>query len=463
MVTPFLKDLRKWISTTGKKWLQDQHQQKLSTAANLIAAEETEVEEELFSSPPATDVSLAGSRSTQPANGFSDQDEASMRLKNMLQFGPQKEPDQSSAKLMNMLGGGVSVGGNSEHPQVAQLGPNPRALLSMLRTGDGSGALNHAPEANKIASPQTPKRAPPAAPQHQASYAQSPPPKQQSPKPPPQITQQKKAPKPLKNTGGIGAGAGWPQFPRNVPEELPSPPPTSNFAAPPQMSQFNNHTTPKNPPPPQQQPTFPAHQNGSNPPQRYPQQTPQPPLTPLDAFTPSKPPDPNQAGTLLSILKGATPKPSTPTPTLAKPPTPKGPRSQQPTKPDLLATLRSSPRALQSPYAPPPPITPNRPATTQPHFRTQYSAKAPAFDRRESISNEQQQTLLAMFRTGTPVPEDVLMSSPEQSPVRPVRMRSVSGGSRRSGRRAEVQKSPLGKEREGLMAYLEGVAKMGGQ
>lgn len=68
-----------------------------------------------------------------------------------------------------------------------------------------------------------------------------------------------------------------------------------------------------------------------------------------------------------------------------------------------------------------------------------------------------------MFRTGTPVPEDVLMSSPEQSPVRPARMRSVSGGSRRSVRRAEVQKSPLGKEREGLMAYLEGVAKMGGQ
>lgn len=102
-----------------------------------------------------------------------------------------------------------------------------------------------------------------------------------------------------------------------------------------------------------------------------------------------------------------------------------------------------------------------------------------SFDRRESVSNEQQQTLLAMFRTGTPgqpttgLNDEAVMSSPEQSPARPVRVRSMSGGSgSRSGSRAarrakgtETPKSPLGKEREreSLMKYLEGVANGAGQ
>lgn len=95
------------------------------------------------------------------------------------------------------------------------------------------------------------------------------------------------------------------------------------------------------------------------------------------------------------------------------------------------------------------------------------------------MSNEQQQTLLAMFRTGTPgqpttgLNDEAVMSSPEQSPARPARVRSMSGGSvSRSGSRparrakgTETPRSPLGKEREreSLMKYLEGVANGAGQ
>lgn len=555
MVLPFLKDLRKWISTTGRQWLQDQHQQKLSAAANLIPAEETEFEEEL-SSPPLTHASMGSGNfpNTQPANGYSnniDHDEASMRLKNMLHLGPPKEQvDRSSTRLMNMLSGGVSIhSGNNEHPDVAQLGPNPRTLLSMLRGGDASTALSQPPEVNRQATPQTPKRAPPV-PNQPFSIPQ---PRQQVSNPPTQIPQsaerpqpmqqQQKAPTPLQNTGGIGAGTGWPQFPRNVPEELPSPPLTSSFAPPPQMqpphpqsNQYNHpappaptQSHPVYPPPHPQQPAFsPVNQNGYVPPQRYPQQTSLPPPTPLDAFipppVPSKPPDPGQAGMLLSILKGATPVPqqtnayapppaprtpsptrtktATPTPNPHKPPTPKGPRAQQQNqgnKPHPRGSANGAPAAalssLFTPFPPQPFNPPSRPSTTQPQFRPssntpsgqgQYGppkAKTPvqpaqglAFDRRESVSNEQQQTLLAMFRTGTPGPattqlnEEAVMSSPEQSPIRPMRVRSVSGGSRggsrsgsrRGGKRVEIPRSPLGKEREDLMAYLQGVATEGG-
>lgn len=88
------------------------------------------------------------------------------------------------------------------------------------------------------------------------------------------------------------------------------------------------------------------------------------------------------------------------------------------------------------------------------------------------MSNQQQQALLAMFRTGSatgftsetaPV-EEAVVSSPEQSPAKP-RVRSLSAGRGRGPRKekVEIQKSPLGREKEGLLAYLEGVAKMGGQ
>jgi mRNA-decapping enzyme subunit 2 len=47
------------------------------------------------------------------------------------------------------------------------------------------------------------------------------------------------------------------------------------------------------------------------------------------------------------------------------------------------------------------------------------------------------------------------MSSPEQ--VKPVRLRTTSFA------RKITPKSPLGREKDGLMAYLETVAKEGGQ
>lgn len=534
MVTPFLRGLRKWISTEGKKFLHEQRQQKLQPVANLVIAEETEVEEELAS--PAVDgpvqvQSYPVVQQPVAANGYSssmEHDEASIRLKNMLHFGPPKEQvDQSSARLMNMLGGGVGgVGGGEisehpitrEHPNIAQLGPNPRALLSMLRTGDGSGALNQAPQVNRLTSTQVPNHAP-QPPPYQGFSLPSPPQGSeffhQIPQRPQPIQQHRNPPPRLRNRGGIGAGAGWPQFPRGIPENPPSPPPTSSFTgpsqtAPPHLQSGHstplpppqNHTT--YPPPPPYQPNFsPLNRNGFKPPS-YPQPTPQLPLTPLEVFIPppvlSKPPDLGQAGTLLSILKGATPapaqaahapppatptrKPSTPTPAPAqtspqKPLTPKGPQAQ---------------RNQQNKNTPPPPSStqsgfnpPSRPSTTHSPFRTSSAGYGPpktktpvqglAFDRRESVSNEQQQTLLAMFRTGTPgqpttgLNDEAVMSSPEQSPARPSRVRSMSGGSRsgsRMGRKAkgvETPRSPLGKEREreSLMKYLEGVANGAGQ
>lgn len=78
-----------------------------------------------------------------------------------------------------------------------------------------------------------------------------------------------------------------------------------------------------------------------------------------------------------------------------------------------------------------------------------------------------------MFRSGTPgqpttgLNDEAVMSSPEQSPARPVRVR---GSGSRSGSRAarrtkggETPRSPLGKEKESLMRYLEGVANGAGQ
>lgn len=526
MVTPFLKGLRKWISTEGKKWVHDQRQQKLSSAANLIVAEETEVEEELVSPAIAGPTEPQGRLNIQPpvaANGYSssmEHDEASIRLKNMLHFGPPKgQVDRSSAKLMNMLSGGVSGGSEiNEHPNIAQLAPNPRALLSMLRTADGSGALNQAPEVNRPTPTHTPNHALPPHPASQTFFVplqqgleffhQIP---QSTDLQPMQQQQQQQQPQqnasvPLRNTGGIGAGAGWPQFPRGVPEHPPSPPPTSSLQAPPHIVPLypqSGHFAPipplqkhaSYPPPPDQPNSRPLGRNGFKI-LGYPQPTPQLPLTALEtpALAPSKIPDLGQAGTLLSILKGATPvpaqgahtpPPATPTrkpatPVLAsaqtnlqKPPTPKGPRAQY---------------QQQKKTTPPPTQSPSRLDTTRSPFRTSSVGYGPpktktpvqglSFDRRESVSNEQQQTLLAMFRTGTPgqpttgLNDEAVMSSPEQSPARPVRVRSMSGGSgNRSGshaRRAkgtETPRSPLGKEREreSLMKYLEGVANGAGQ
>jgi mRNA-decapping enzyme subunit 2 len=222
-----------------------------------------------------------------------------------------------------------------------------------------------------------------------------------------------------------------------------------------------------------------------------------------------------QAGTLLSILTGATPAPQQP----AQAPPPLAPRAaaspkvefrappaapyEQPVaKPQaaprtprvthtaqqaaLLATLRGdSPRAASvasgQAFAPPPQVIhapTSRSSTVGPQAQyraspgvarqtSQYAPPPNNIDRRDSISS-QQQTLLAMFTGGVPPAPEPVLPNPEQAyfnpnPASGGRSRSASRGRAARKEKSEPLKSPLGTERQGLLAYLEGVAKMGGQ
>ena len=90
MVAPFLKELRKWISTSGKKWLEEQKQ--TPSSATLIG-DETEIEEEI-SPPQAIDSSaelrnllgIPHNGATKPNGNYNTTgtDEATARLKNFL-------------------------------------------------------------------------------------------------------------------------------------------------------------------------------------------------------------------------------------------------------------------------------------------------------------------------------------------------------------------------------------------
>jgi len=91
------------------------------------------------------------------------------------------------------------------------------------------------------------------------------------------------------------------------------------------------------------------------------------------------------------------------------------------------------------------------------------------FDRRESVTGEQAKTLLAMFRmpTGARSPAvspaamgEAVASSPEIDKRKPTvpavgRLATPSIGQYKPNK-------PAGRDREGLLAYLEGVAKSGG-
>ncbi|KAH8148410.1 uncharacterized protein LAJ45_07512 [Morchella importuna] len=564
MVAPFLKDLRKWISTKGKKWLQEQHQQSLAAAANRIA-DETEVEEETATPMPDPSAQLRNFIGIPPppqndaamANGYSSTDEASMRLKNMF-FGSssnQQEGQQvhQSARLMNMLGAGPSPNQQSGVSlNVEQLEPNPLALLSILKNGSGEPVTPRVPpqgSGQRLASPQ---RATPAV----QNYVNSP----QSQK----STPIKKALSSA-NSGIIGSNTGWPEFPRNVPDsttQLPSsPPPMSNHPSARYNQNYQNQPSYQNQPGHQGQPGFqsqPSYQNHQNyqshqnhqnhqshqnhqaqhhvrvnyalPPQPQPyafspvnQNGYRPPMVPTPAVEtniplPSIPGE--QAGTLLSILTGATPAPQQP-PAQAPPPlapraaaspkvevraSPAAPYEQPVARPQatprtpklahtaqqaaLLATLRGdSPRAASvasgQAFAPPPqvihaPISRSSTVGPQAQHRaspgvirqtSQYAPPPSNVDRRDSFSS-QQQTLLAMFTGGvSPAPESALPNpeqaysnpNPNPNPASGGRSRSASRGRVARKEKSEPLKSPLGNERQGLMAYLEGVAKMGGQ
>ncbi|PWW79456.1 DCP2-domain-containing protein [Tuber magnatum] len=504
MVAPFLKELRKWISTSGRKWLEEQKQ--IPSPVTLIS-DETEIEEEI--SPPRVVDSSAELRNllgiphdgaAKPNGNYNTTgtDEATARLKNFLNLsGPVTEPADASSKLKSLLNGGG--GGNNAQITEQPLEPNPQTLLSILQSGCGPSNSQPTPTPSSLPQPM----------------------RQDTPSVPTPVHHSPTGP--TNNLMGDFHSQIHPPHP-------PSPPPTSSFLGPHQMcDQLHNQPhPPKHLSPHRQfsQPAFPSHHHGESP--SLPNGPPgwRPPPTSLDALipppVPSKPPDPGQAVTLLSILKSAAPAPPatphTPPPARAANPSPipsqsyhqqgqqtkriglqtppplKTSRSQH--KSNLLDTLRASatdttrpapatpiarydspPRYMTSPSSrnanvPARPVhstsvtpqinrfpsrAPNTPHTPVPVSTTPQPAN---FDRRQSVSNEQQRALLAIFTNGvsTPHQDPAIISSPEEArPITPKRSRTTSFA------RRVIPMSPLSREKDGLLAYLETVAKEGGQ
>jgi len=503
MVAPFLKELRKWISTSGKKWLEEQKQ--TPSPATLIG-DETEIEEEI--APPPIDSSaelrnllgIPHNGATKPNGNYNTTgtDEATARLKNFLNLPePIIEPADASSKLKSLL----NVGGGRNNAQITEqsLKPNPQILLSILQNRGGPSNSQPAP---------TPSGLPPPIGQHPSSV---PTPVHHSQTSPPN--------NPMEN------------FHSQIrPTHPPSPPPTSSFAGPHQMydQPHNQPHLPSHLFPHRRfnQPMFPSpHHDESptflnRPPGRW------PPPTSLDALipppVPSNPPDPGQAVTLLSILKSAAPgppvTPHTPPPALAANPSPAPfqPYVQQEQQTNrtvlqaspalttsrsqhennLLDTLRASATGTTRPasatplaqYDSPPrhmtslasgnANTPAKlvhsttatPQTNRFPSKVPYTSRTPvpasttpqpaSFDRRQSVSSEQQRALLALFTNGTPTPHEdsAVISSPEEAkPATPLRSRTTSFA------RRVIPISPLSREKDGLLAYLETVAKEGGQ
>jgi len=505
MVAPFLKELRKWISTSGKKWLE----QKQTPSSAALIGDETEIEEEI--SPPqamAIDSSaelrnllgIPPNGAAKPNGNYNTTgtDEATARLKNFLNLpGPITEPADASSKLKSLL----NVGGGRNNAQIAEqsLKPNPQTLLAILQNRGGS------PNSQRTATPSG-----------------LPPPTGQHPSPAPILVHHSPT-SPPNNT--------MENFHSQIrPTHPPSPPPTSSFAGPHQM-----YDQPHNQPHPPShlfthrrfnQPMPPSHHHDepptflNRPPGRW------PPPTSLDALmpppAPSNPPDPGQAVKLLSILKSAAPgppiTPHTPPPALAAnpSPTPFQPyfQQEQQTKQtalqappalttsrsqhenNLLDTLRASATVTTRPASatplaqydsPPRHMTslasgnPNAsampvysaiaaPQTNRFPSKAPYTSRTPvpasttpqptSFDRRQSVSSEQQRALLAIFTNGTPTPHEdsAVISSPEEvKPATPLRSRTTSFA------RRVIPISPLSREKDGLLAYLETVAKEGGQ
>ncbi|CUS09761.1 unnamed protein product [Tuber aestivum] len=505
MVAPFLKELRKWISTTGKKWLEEQKQ--IPSSAALIndktgMGEEITPRRALDSSAELKNILGIPHNETTKPNGNHNTigtDEATARLKDFLNLsGPATEPMDASSKLKSIL----NVGGGGNNAQITEqaLEPNPQTLLSILQSGGGPS--NSQPTATPSSLSQPMGQRTPSVPT----------PVHHSPTDPPNNLMSD-------------------FHSRIYPPHPPSPPPTSSFLGPRQTYRqpHNQPYPPSHPFPHHQfnQPIFPSNHHGESP--TFPNQPPgwrRPPPASLDVLipppAPSKPPDPGQAVMLLSILKSAAPAPPptphTPPPARAANPSPvpsqschqqeqqtkriglqappslKTSRSQH--KNNLLDTLRAGATEITRPtssipiaqYGSPPrhttspssgntntPARSVRSTITTPQVN-QFPSWAPntshtpvpasttpqptSFDRRQSVSNEQQKALLAIFANGvsTPHEDSVVTPSPEKArPITPKRPRTTSFA------RRVFPTSPLSSEKDGLLAYLETVAKEGGQ
>ncbi|KAI5807007.1 hypothetical protein EDC01DRAFT_10082 [Geopyxis carbonaria] len=499
MVAPFMKEIRKWIGSKGKTWLESQQnaadtqQNQLSSAAINMAAieDETEIEDEDLL--PKSDAeaaegltSLLGAKKSAEVvqSGHmteAEQEEASRRLKEMIN-GPRPNMVERSPET-HMLNG---VNGNAtplaaSNGQTKELAPNAKTLLSILQSPPSQppnpqlASTSQPPQPFHSQLPHLPSYGHTNMMQHMQSsqygYSQQ----QLAPMPPNQRMQENSPSRQVPQMQQqIHRAPGYSMGP--APYHLPSPPPTSRFGFP--------------PPPPMNN-----YQQGF---QR------QVPLTPVEPFqaplVPSKPPDVGQTGALLSILKSNPPvvpivtkpqeQPTPPPPSktvtpapanpqvlqqpgprvsLQPPPPPKGPRSNIAQR-RTNGPMRPATSEPQSHSLAPPP---HRPGTTHPPTATfrvstptaldQYGKpKQPSpmatakFDRRESVTGQQAQTLLAMFKNTSSGAhaEEAIASSPETPSRKPV-IPAIERLSTPSGRRPQ---SPSGKDRDQLLAYLEGVA-----
>lgn len=379
------------------------------------------------------------------------QEEASRRLKEMLNLNTSPEPAGSAGQLKSLLHGN---GNQNSSTTLTDQPPNARALLSILQ----SGSL--APTSHEEAMPAPHPTSQIATPgSYMPSVGISPPYTQGTPQRLPLAPL-------MPNSGSPQHPNGWTRGPNslgNVPQSvhrpnyhLPSPPPTGMFRAPPPPTNYLMHQHRNSMPPVQNynsapmQPSYlvPAGMGVQLPAPVPPQQ---PPLTPMEGFipppVPNRPPDPGQTGALLSILKGgsgssaqapqpqpAPPVPENPTPNrtnpplqpskpiaLQAPPPPRGPKSQtlrmksaanfanEVPRPSTSAPPRQTfapparPISAQPPsHRPtPPPVskTPQSPVVID-YYGTPKSTALPRanFDRRDSVSNERASTLLSMFR-----------------------------------------------------------------
>lgn len=515
LVAPFIRDLRKWISTKGKAWLAQQAQEAASKQDQMASAVENieEAEEEPLSLP------LSQEESNAELKGLLGIPETASEFEHGQMNAAER--DDASRRLNEMIGvrPHTPIINGSSHGPAPTLSENPNAkvLLSILQSGPTTSlepASHGSPPTHISPHPHFMTHPLPGI-HNQLSSLAGP---QQFQQPQPLSNRQLQHGQPFANQL---PPMGWPQSPNGMHQNngFHQSPGASNqrFGTPSMMGHQPFPHQNSNP----QMNQFHPHQQ-RNVPRTFAQQSPHRASQPGPPL-PSRPQDPGQAGALLSILKGTGPPPpvanSQPlatavTPPLASQPQPEPPKSATPLINENTPPNQMSPNAMprgakpQSPqqqrhiqrqrvgipnrsstalpppqaYAPPP-----RPSTAQrghmspppplrhgtPVVLDHYGAKnAPAappsaqFDRRESVSGERAKTLLAMFKMAPPsspsAMDEAVMSSPEMEMRNPVTRIPARLSTPTSASQSLKAKSPVGKDRAGLLAYLENVANQGG-
>jgi mRNA-decapping enzyme subunit 2 len=375
-----MRELRKWISTSGKEWLELQkavasNQEQMASAAENIAKAAANTSP--LPPPPVAPAedSAAGLKNLlgisrpaptpAPETGYmsaAEQEEASRRLKEILGGKPQTPTH--------------AVNGPSTYgpPPAVSENPNAQVLLSILQGGPAPPPTVPTPQASTPHSPPTHSSARPGFMSFPMPGNQNQPPNMSGPPPhhappPPVQTRQPLGPMYHNSPVSMPSPGVWQQRTNNY--HLPSPPPTSRYGPPPPMMQqyqqnqqrgSMNQFYPNQPP---MQPGNVAHHPFG--PQLH-----HAPPTPVDSFhpppqqpmLPAKPQDPGQAGALLSILKGTNVPAAMPPTQTQQPeaqavqphPAPQQPPQQQrPVQPVQPQLPQQPQQPLQKPTTPPAP------------------------------------------------------------------------------------------------------------